>query len=105
MLEVRTIASASTTAYKQQIHDHVHGSLPRTGPVALETSFTVGPTRNWLNLWKATIDALDGLLGQTVPGQSWLPRDGQIVELGLHRRVDDSFGNDVVLAIAATQVG
>lgn len=100
VLEVRTTASATTAAYKEQIHDQVHADLPQDGPVAVEISFTVGPRRNWLNLWKPTIDALDALLGQTVPGQSWHPRDGRIVSLGLHRQVDDSLGHDVVLAIA-----
>jgi hypothetical protein len=101
VLEVRTTASATTTAYKQQIHDQVHAELPQDGPVALEISFTVGPRRNWLNLWKPTIDALDALLGQTVAGQSWHPRDGRIVELGLHQQVDDTLGNEIILAIAA----
>lgn len=103
--EVRTTASIATAAYKQQIRDQVHATLQPTGPVALEVSFTVGPRRNWLNLWKPTIDALDGLLGQTVPGQPWHPRDGRIVALGLHHQVDDALGNDVVLAIAAAHVG
>ncbi|SNR82004.1 hypothetical protein SAMN04488107_0038 [Geodermatophilus saharensis] len=102
VLEVRTTASATTAAYKQQIHDQVHAALPPTGPVALELSFTVGPRRNWLNLWKPTIDALDALLGQAVLGQAWHPRDGRIVWLGLHQQVDDTLGDDVVVAIAAT---
>jgi hypothetical protein len=104
VLDVRTTASVTTTAYKQQIHDQVQADLLPTGPVALEVSFIVGPNRNWLNLWKPTIDALDMLLGQTVPGKAWHPRDGRIVELGLHQQVDESVGHDVVLAIAGAGV-
>jgi len=44
---------------------------------------------DWLNLWKPAIDVLDGLLGQTVSGQSWHPRDGRIVEPGLHQSTTD----------------
>ena len=100
---VHTTASGSTTAYKQQIHDQLIGAseLP-VGPVSLQISFTVGPRRNWLNLWKPTIDALDPILGRTRPDRSWHPRDGRITELGLHSTVDQELGNDVLLAIAAS---
>ena len=64
----------------------------------------IGPRRNWLNLWKPTIDALDALLGQMVPAQPWHPREGRIVKLGLHQQVDNYLGHDVVLAIAAASV-
>ena len=66
VLVARTTASASTVAYKEQIHAAVAGAaeLP-AGPVRLELAFVVGPGRNWLNLWKQTIDSLDPLLGRT----------------------------------------
>lgn len=100
---VHTTVSSATTLYKQQIHDQLHAAkaLP-DGPVAIELAFTVGPRRNWLNLWKPTIDALDALLGPTSPDRRWHPRDGRIVELALHRQVDPSYGNDTSIAIAAT---
>ena len=71
---VRTTASASTTAYKEQVSDRLTGAeeLP-PGPIALELAFVVGPTRNWLNLWKPTIDALYRLLGRTYPDRDWHP--------------------------------
>ena len=75
-------------------------SLP-DGPVRLQLSFTVGPRRNWLNLWKPTIDALGQILGSTTPGQSWHPQDGRIVELGLHCRVEQALGNEVLITIEA----
>ncbi|WP_432506687.1 hypothetical protein [Kineococcus arenarius] len=101
-VQVRTTASASTTAYKQQIHDQLCAAvaLPE-GPVAMEVSFTVGPRRNWLNLWKPTIDALEALLGRSLPERAWHPRDGRIVRLGLHHHVDAAHGHDVSIAIAA----
>jgi hypothetical protein len=99
---LHTTASASTTAYKQQISDQLTGAaeLP-PGPIALELAFVVGPRRNWQNLWKPTIDALDRLLGRTHPDREWHPRDGRITELALHRTIDEALGNDVVVTVAS----
>lgn len=71
------------------------------GPVRLELSFVVGPGRNWLNLWKKTVDSLDPLLGRTNPNRAWHPLNGRITELGMHVAVDLGGGNDVVIGIAA----
>ena len=51
--------------------------------------------------WKPTIDALDRLLGRTLPDREWHPRDGRIIELGLHRTIDGTLGDEVMIAIAA----
>lgn len=51
------------------------------------------------------INALDPLLGRTQPDREWHPRDGRIVDLGLHVAVDPSLGYDVVVTIAATASG
>jgi hypothetical protein len=100
---VRTTASSDTRAYKEQVRSGVVGAEEvAEGPVALQISFTVGPRRNWLNLWKPTIDALDPLLGRTRPDRDWHPRDGRVTELGLHMTTDRLLGNDVVVAIAAS---
>ena len=102
LVEVYTTASAESAAYKQQIHDQVRvRDLLPEGPVHLEVSFTVGPHRNWLNLWKPTIDALDAVLGRTRPDRSWHPRDGRITELGLHRHHDPTLGHDVAIRLWA----
>ena len=76
---VRTKTSASSTGYKQQIHDQLEAALLPEGSVALELSFAVGPKRNWLSLWKPTIDARGVVLGQAVPGHEWHTPDGRIV--------------------------
>ena len=97
--------ATSAPGYKQQIHAAVVGAaqLP-PGPVKLELSFVVGPGRNWLNLWKETIDALDPLLGRAYPDRAWNPLDGRITELGLHVSVAPSAGYEIEVGIAATQV-
>jgi hypothetical protein len=104
-LLIQTTASIQTTAYKEQVQDGVRGAaeLPE-GPVSLQLSYTVGPGRNWANLWKPTIDAMGPLLGSD-SARPWNPRDGRIVELGLHRSVDPALRHDVLVAIAATPLG
>ena len=103
---VCTTASTSSTAFKQQIYDQfVNARELAHGPVVLQLSFIVGPRRNWLNLWKQTIDTLDLILGRTRPDQPWNPRDGRIVEAGLHCTVDSSLGNDVIIEIAVSATG
>jgi hypothetical protein len=105
VLVVRTTASASTTAYKEQIHAAVADAaeLP-AGPVRLELAFVVGLGRSWLNLWKQTIDSLDPLLGRTDPARTWHPRDGRITELGMHLSIDPAVRHDVVIGIVAASV-
>lgn len=102
---VRTTASSQTMAFKEQIHLAVADAdeLP-PGPVLTEIAFVVGPRRNWLTLWKPTIDALDTLLGRTRPDRDWHPLDGRITNLGLHVSVDESLGHDVIAAIAARSI-
>jgi len=79
-VEVHAEAQVST---KDQIRE-VAAGLPVAEPVGLEIAFVVGPRRNWLNLWKPTMDALG---------------NPQIVRLGLHNRVDPHLGNQVRIAI------
>jgi hypothetical protein len=103
VLVAKTTASAQTPLYKEQVCAAVAESaeLP-AGPVRLELAFAVGPRRNWLGLWKQTIDSLDPLLGRTYPGRPWHPLDGRITELGMHKTVDPALGYNVVIGIAAT---
>jgi hypothetical protein len=100
-LQVTTTASGTSPAFKRQIQDQLAAEteLP-DGPVSLQLSFVIGSRRSWPNLWKPTIDALGPLLGFADPRRQWHPRDGRIVELGMHCRVDPMLGNDVHIAIA-----
>ena len=101
-VQIRTTASATTPAYKHQVRNAVADMAELTdGPVRLQIAFAVGPTRNWMNLWKATIDALDPLLGRTDPDRDWHPRDGRIVDLGLHRTTDPNLRYEVEVALVA----
>ena len=72
------------------------------GPVKLELGFVVGPSVNWLNLWKQTIDSLDPLLGRSNPERDWHPLDGRITELGMHLTVDPALRYEREIGISAT---
>ncbi|MDD9206676.1 hypothetical protein PU560_09390 [Georgenia sp. 10Sc9-8] len=101
---VRTTASLQTKAYKQQVRAAVADATEMpAGAVRLQVAFVVGAQRNWLNLWKPTMDALDPLLGRTHPDREWHPKDGRITDHGLHVNVDPSLGHDVLVTIAADQ--
>lgn len=102
--DVCTSASASTTAFKEQIREQITGARPLPGQgVALQLAFAVGPRRAWPNLWKATIDALGSILGHDQGAGQWNPRDGRVTDLGLHCVVDPALANRVTIAIRASQ--
>ena len=102
---VQTDASSQSPAFKEQIRDQLGDADPLPpGPVRMQMSFTVGPGRNWLNLWKPAIDALGKILGHAAAPDSWSPLDGRIVDLGLHCRVDPGMGYGVLIAIAAERI-
>jgi hypothetical protein len=103
LLIARTTASISTAAYKEQIYTAAvdTAELP-AGPIRLELAFVVGPGKNWLNMWKQTIDALDPLLGRSYADRDWNPLDGRITELGMHLTVDPGLRHDCAIGISAT---
>jgi len=103
--EVTTTASASTTAYKQQVRDQIAAANPIPGQsISLQLAFVVGPGRSWPNLWKATIDALGSILGHDEGVEEWNARDGRIVDLGLHCVVDGSVSNQIQIAVRASRL-
>jgi len=100
---VEPTASYIYDDFKQQIADQL-SALPQLpyGPLRMQISFTVGPARNWVHLWKPTIDALVHLLGRDPHGTTkWSPLDGRITDLALHLKVDQALGNKVQIALAA----
>ena len=80
-----------------------HASEIRAEGVQLQLAFVVGPHRNWLSVWKPTIDALDPLPGRTRPDEDWHSKDGRIIDLELQVGVDASLGHDVLSASQSKQ--
>jgi hypothetical protein len=99
---VRTTRSADSRAWQLEIQEQIaEASQLPAGPVDLQMLFRVDPGRNWANLWKRAIDALDPILGREQPDREWCPQDGRIVRLGLNRELDPALRHDVEIAICA----
>lgn len=99
-LHVRTTTSTDSPAWKHAIHEacrRVSAEPLPSGPIALRVRFGVSSRRNWSALWKPAIDALGPLLGTPNPKHPFRPNDDRIVELELHRDVDDLLADDVVI--------
>lgn len=95
---VLTADAASESGFQTEIRAQLAGrDVLGEGPLELELAFVVGPKRDWVDLWKPTIDALGPLLGET--DRPWHPRDGRIVDLALHGTVDDEAGDQVTVAL------
>jgi hypothetical protein len=100
--DVVTTASNETKSFKEQTRSQLDGvaELP-AGTVLLEISYTVVLRRYWPNLWKASVDSLDPILGrQARPGMA--PRDDRITALGLDQAVDPAFGHSVRITVRAS---
>jgi len=100
LIVVETTASSDSAAYKEQVYEALPDALLPDGPVSVELAFVVSPRRNWLNLWKPTIDALGKLLGSSGE-RPWNPHDGRITELGLHCTTDSQIGSRIRIGISA----
>lgn len=101
-MEVRTTASASARAWKEQVRHACMAAapvLPLAGALSVDVEFHVSSVRNWSTLWKPAIDSLGPLLGEPDPRRPFMPNDDRIVQLGLHRSIDESLGWDIVVRV------
>ncbi|MGY1821671.1 hypothetical protein [Geodermatophilus sp. SYSU D00079] len=95
---VRTDTSVGSPEFTAQVRAQLAGQEPvPDGPVALELSFAVPPGSHWAGLWQPTVDGLVTVLGTAGDDRPDDPRDGRVVELGLHRREDPALEHDVVV--------
>jgi len=60
------------------------------GAVELQLVWKCSSQRNWISLWKPTIDAMGPLLGEPNPHRPFHPNDDRIVSLALHLNTDNS---------------
>ena len=96
-----TTASAQSRQWKEQVATAIAqqiGAPSPPGPLALHVAFAVSQQRNWTTLWKPAIGSLGAILGH-VPGRPFAPFDDRVVQLGLHRTIDDSLGWKVQLGV------
>ncbi len=105
LVEVHTSVSVQSLAWKQTIHRACHDAVAEPlpgGPVAVRIQFEVSGRRNWAALWKPAIDALGPVLGTPRPANPFHPADDRIVDLELHRLLNDELAHDVVIRVWAT---
>jgi hypothetical protein len=69
------------------------------GPVELRVAWRCSPQRNWVWLWKPTIDAMSPILGQSDLENPYNPSDDRILRLCLHVFYDESMKHAVDVAI------
>lgn len=95
-----TTISADGPAWKECVSEQVgrHPSADTREPLEVVICLRVGPLRNWVSLWKQTIDALGGILGMAGT-RRWHPRDDRIERLALHRTIDPSLGWSIDVAV------
>lgn len=84
--------------WKERLYDQFAASRPSplpSGQVELHLSWRCAPVRNWVNLWKATGDAMSPVLGLENPRARFSPQDGRVTRLDLHLTDDPAMGYDV----------
>lgn len=65
------------------------------GPASVKLAWRCAARRNWCAYWKPTGDAMGPVLGVSNPLKPYHLDDDRIVDLELHRIVDDTLRNDV----------
>jgi hypothetical protein len=89
--------AGSTTGYKAALRQHLLdcgvSELP-PGAVGMRFGIRYSPRRTWANLWKATGDAFEPVLGRTARAGANLfdPQDDRIVDLSFHATRDGGSG-------------
>lgn len=78
-------------ALKDALKDKRVYSL-RPGGGELQLVWKCSSQRNWISLWKPTIDAMGPVLGEPDPHRPFHPNDDRIISLALHLNVDNSIG-------------
>ncbi|MCA9317534.1 MAG: hypothetical protein KDB73_18770 [Planctomycetes bacterium] len=97
-VSARMQGSTSHKSWKERLRASVATQVPTPtppGPLAMETAWRCGASRQWVNLWKATGDALGPILGEPDAARPFNPADDRITDLRLHLTRDEAMGYDV----------
>ena len=89
---------ATLKAWKERIRSALAATAPAIippGPARVRLAWRCGAHRNWSTLWKPTGDAMGPVLGAANPQRPYHLDDDRIVDLELHRIVDQAVGHDV----------
>ena len=92
----------SEKAWKERLRAELESSGTAAlspGPARVRLAWRCGAGRSWCNLWKPTGDAMGPVLGVSDPTRPYHLDDDRIVDLELHRNVDDALGHDIVVGM------
>jgi hypothetical protein len=81
-------------AIRQSLIDAGIQQLP-PGPVAVMMAWRSAASRNWAEVWKPTGDAMGPVLGEPDPRNHFNPADDRIVQLHMHRIIDNAMMHDI----------
>jgi hypothetical protein len=96
---IRMAGSYERARWKQTLRDGLRRSSAMPAgpdPVEMNVVITTGPGRNWANLWKPLLDSFGPVLGEN-PTRPFHPYDDRVTRLGLHHRIADDIGHDVII--------
>jgi len=91
-------AGTQTKGWKANLRAALAASRPEgllPGPVEVHLAWRCSPRRNWVWLWKPTLDAMGPVLGEPDPQNPFNPADDRVVYLALHCSVDAMAGHSV----------
>lgn len=91
-------SGATSKSWKERIRLALVAASPPAvppGPARVRLAWRCAERRNWCSLWKPTGDAMGSVLGVADARRPYHVNDDRIVDLELHRAIDNSLGNDV----------
>jgi hypothetical protein len=91
---------ASLGMWKERLREELAANCPNPmadGPAQVRIAWRCSPKRNWSTLWKPTGDAMGPVVGADNPERPYQLNDDRIVDLELHRNINESLGHDIVV--------
>ena len=83
---------------RQSLIDCGVQQLPN-GPIDIVMAWRCAASRNWVELWKPTGDAMGPVLGELNPKKPYSPADDRIVRLAMHRVTDNAMIHDISVGL------
>jgi hypothetical protein len=95
-LSVRIPSTEGKRSIRQSLLKTINQPLA-AGPARVQLAWRLPASRNWVDLWKPTGDAMGPVLGEPrFPHHEFHPDDDRVTELALHRVVDDTRAGNAI---------
>jgi hypothetical protein len=90
------------TAWKANLRQSLISNGVRqlpAGPVDIMMAWRCTASRNWVEVWKPTGDAMGPILGEPNTNKPYSPADDRIVRLAMHRVIDNAMVHDIKVGL------